>query len=117
MGRSSQVIGTRDYRPGDSLRQIHWRSTARTGELIVKEFADDQDLSLSVVLDLSEDGSLGEGKHSTFETAIRIAASLGYFANHNNLPFRIVGSSPTWSPPQNTTWLVGVAELSGSRAE
>jgi len=98
-GHSSQVIGTRDYRPGDSLRQIHWRSTARTGDLIVKEFAADEDLTLSVVLDLSEGGSLGAGKYSTFETALRIAASLSYYADHNNLPFRLIGASPSWAPP------------------
>lgn len=99
VGHSSEVIGIREYRTGDSLRQIHWRSTARAGRLVVKEFADQDHLSLTVVLDLSAGGSAGEGKYSTFETAIRLAASLGYYATHHNVPFRLAGHSEQWQPP------------------
>jgi uncharacterized protein (DUF58 family) len=99
VGISSEVIGTREYRAGDSLRQIHWRSTARVGRLVVKEFTDQDHLSLTVVLDLSADGSVGRGKHSTFETAVRLAASLGYYATHHNVPFRLAGHSQRWQPP------------------
>jgi uncharacterized protein (DUF58 family) len=35
---TTNVAGVRDYAPGDSFNRIHWRSTARTGRLIVKEF-------------------------------------------------------------------------------
>ncbi len=35
---TTNVAGVRDYMPGDSFSRIHWRSTARTGRLIVKEF-------------------------------------------------------------------------------
>ncbi len=99
VGRGSQVIGTREYRTGDSLRQIHWRSTARTGQLVVKEFSDDEQQAFTVVLDLQADISLGQGKFSTFETAIRLAASFSYYATRKNVPFRLVGASPKWTPP------------------
>jgi uncharacterized protein (DUF58 family) len=99
VGVGTQVVGTREYRPGDTLRQIHWRSTARVGRLVVKEFAEEDQPSLTVALDLSTHSSLGEGKFSTFETAIRIAASLGYYATNRNVPFRLVGASPKWTPP------------------
>ncbi|GAB4419001.1 MAG: hypothetical protein Fur0044_15180 [Anaerolineae bacterium] len=99
VGRGSQVIGTREYRTGDSLRQIHWRSTARTGQLVVKEFSDDEQQAFTVVLDLQTDLSIGAGKFSTFETAIRLAASFGYYATQKNIPLRLVGSSPKWTPP------------------
>ena len=98
-GTSSEVIGTREYRSGDSLRQIHWRSTARVGKLVVKEFADDDQLTMTVALDLSNRGSVGQGKFSTFETAIRLAASLGYYATQQNIPFYLAGDSPRWKPP------------------
>ena len=37
-GSGNELFGVREYRPGDSLRRIHWRSTARHGELVVREF-------------------------------------------------------------------------------
>jgi uncharacterized protein (DUF58 family) len=100
-GLSSEVLGTREYRPGDSLRQVHWRSTARTGSLVVKEFSDHDQLTLTVVLDLATGGSVGHGKFSTFETAIRIAASLAYFAEQTKTPFYLVGAGKRWKPPAN----------------
>jgi uncharacterized protein (DUF58 family) len=99
VGRGSQVIGTREYRTGDSLRQIHWRSTARTGQLVVKEFSDDEQQAFTVVLDLQSDISIGSSKFSAFETAVRLAASFGYYASRKNIPFRLVGNSPKWTPP------------------
>jgi uncharacterized protein (DUF58 family) len=99
VGRGSQVIGTREYRTGDSLRQIHWRSTARTGQLVVKEFSDDEQQAFTIVLDLQADLAIGAGKFSTFETAIRLAASIGYYATQKDIPLRLVGSSPKWTPP------------------
>jgi uncharacterized protein (DUF58 family) len=37
-GSGTELFGVREYRPGDSLRRIHWRSTARHGELVVREY-------------------------------------------------------------------------------
>lgn len=99
LGRGSQVVGTREYRPGDSLRQIHWRSTARTGQLIVKEFSDDEQQAFTVVLDLQADITPDQDKFSPFETAIRLTASFGYYATRKNIPFRLCGASPQWTPP------------------
>lgn len=93
LGSGTQVIGTREYRPGDPLRHVHWRSTARLGSLVVKEFSDDEQATLTVVLDLAADGNIGEGKYATFETAVRIAASLGYYAQQNSIPFYLVGDN------------------------
>lgn len=100
IGAGSEVISLREYRMGDSFRHIHWRSAARRGELIVKEMADDSQLNLTVVLDLSQQGNVGVGKYSTFEVAIRIAATLGYYANQKNIPFHLVGSNRQGRLPQ-----------------
>ena len=93
LGTGDDLLGVRDYRPGDSLRHVHWRSTARRGRLVVKEFADEEALSLTVVLDLSAGGSVGQGKYATFETAIRLAATLGYYATHKKIPFYLAGEN------------------------
>ncbi|MDX1521961.1 MAG: DUF58 domain-containing protein, partial [Anaerolineae bacterium] len=102
VGAGVQVLGTREYRRGDALRQIHWRSTARRGDLVVKEFADDDQLTLTVVLDLQAGSSLGRGKFSTFETAVRLAASLSHYADSKDIPFYVAGSGQRWSPPQTS---------------
>ena len=107
VGPSSEVIGTREYRSGDSLRKIHWRSTARTNRLVVKEFSDDDHQTLTVALDLSIQNG-GQDKFSPFETAIRIAASLGYYATHHDIPFRLVGHSEQWQPPSTALSWWGV---------
>jgi hypothetical protein len=99
-GLSSDIIGTREYRSGDSLRQIHWRSTARAGRLVVKESADTDQLTLTVVLDLEAGSNLGRGKFSTFETAIRMAASLGYYADRKKIPFYLVGAGRQGNTPK-----------------
>jgi uncharacterized protein (DUF58 family) len=93
VGAGDDLLGVRDYRPGDSLRHVHWRSTARRGKLVVKEFADEEELSLTVVLDLSAGGSVGQGKYATFETAVRLAATFGYYAAHKKIPFYLVGEN------------------------
>jgi len=98
-GAGSEVIGTREYRSGDSLRRVHWRSTARFGSLVVKEFSDDDQLTMAVVLDLSKEGNVGQGKFSTFETAIRLAASLAYYAEQRKIPFRLFGRGISRTPP------------------
>jgi uncharacterized protein (DUF58 family) len=48
------VSGVRDYAPGDSFNRIHWRTTARTGQLMVKEFELDPTAELYLVLDMQE---------------------------------------------------------------
>ena len=50
-GSGQEVFGVREFRPGDSLRRIHWRSTARHGELIVTEFEPPGARTLAIYLD------------------------------------------------------------------
>jgi uncharacterized protein (DUF58 family) len=54
------VRAVREYLPGDSLRQVHWRATAHHGELVVKEAEEPQSPRLSLVLELGADGPAGE---------------------------------------------------------
>lgn len=54
------VRGVREYLPGDRLRQVHWRATARHGQLVVKESEETQAPLLHVVLDLGGGGPAGE---------------------------------------------------------
>lgn len=63
----------RDYVPGDDRRNVHWRTTARTGRLMVRQFEETHRASLLVLLDtLPDDYETDED----FETAVSVACSL-----------------------------------------
>jgi uncharacterized protein (DUF58 family) len=75
-GVGLEFHGVREYHPGDSLRRVHWRTSARTGRLAVVEFerAFEQDLVLAI--DLKSGTHVGQGREATLEYAIKIAATL-----------------------------------------
>ena len=50
-GAGSEMFGIREYRPGDSLRRIHWRSSARHGELVVREYEPPGMRTLAILVD------------------------------------------------------------------
>jgi uncharacterized protein (DUF58 family) len=54
-GQGPEYLGIREYRSGDSMRHVHWPSTARTGSVMVREFEQEQTRRLAVVVDASRD--------------------------------------------------------------
>src|SRR6478735_2397538 len=70
------AMTVRPYAPGDSMNRIHWRSTARHGEIQVKEFDLEQTADAWIILDLQRSVQTGRGDESTAESAIRVAASI-----------------------------------------
>jgi len=68
-------IATREYRYGDDLRRVHWRSTARRGELMVRREEQPRQMRATVLLDNRADGHRGEGPDSSLEWAVSVAAS------------------------------------------
>jgi hypothetical protein len=71
VGQSDEYVALRDYRHGDPLRHIHWRSWARVGKPVVKEFEDEFFVRHALVLDTFTDYA-----HSgVFEEAVSVAAS------------------------------------------
>jgi uncharacterized protein (DUF58 family) len=71
VGESEEFVALRDYRHGDPLRRIHWRSWARAGRPIVKEFQDEFFVRHALILDTF-------GSHlrrEVFEEAVSVAAS------------------------------------------
>lgn len=88
---AAEFSGLREYRRGDNPRHIHWPTTARLNELMVKEFEPLASASLFVVLDQSDLSNVGRGKHLSFEYAVRIAASIARYACINGMPIRMHG--------------------------
>ncbi len=72
VGESEEFVSLRDYRPGDPLRHVHWRSSARAGRLVVKEFEDEFFVRHALILDTFGSADMAE----TFEEAVSLAASL-----------------------------------------
>jgi uncharacterized protein (DUF58 family) len=66
----------RPYAPGDSMNRIHWRTTAKTGEIQVKEFDLEQTADAWIFMDLDAANERGSGDASTTEVAVRAAASV-----------------------------------------
>jgi uncharacterized protein (DUF58 family) len=76
---TTNVVTVRNYVPGDALTRIHWPSTARLGQFMVKEFDLDPTIDVSILLDLGEDVQAGEGDSSTEEYGVTIAASVASY--------------------------------------
>ncbi len=66
----------RPYAPGDSMNRIHWKSTARHGEIQVKEFELEQTADAWIVMDLQRSVQAGRGDESTTEAVVRVAAAI-----------------------------------------
>jgi uncharacterized protein (DUF58 family) len=75
-GYDGDVIGARPYRQGDMLRHVNWAKTARTGKLVVLERQTAAQKSIRVVIDLHPSRHQGAESQSTYEWAIRVAASI-----------------------------------------
>jgi len=74
----------RPWAPGDSFNRIHWRATARHGEIQVKEFELEQTADAWIILDLERSIQTGRGDESTVEAAVRVAASVADRAIRDN---------------------------------
>jgi len=80
----------REYAPGDSRRQIHWKSTAKTGRLMVRQYEESRRSRMAVVLGVSE---AEYADADEFELAVSCAASLGLRAVHDARDVQIVVGS------------------------
>lgn len=66
----------REYTQGESLRRVHWPTTARRGQLMVKELEDTPRDTVAVLLDCDPAGACGEPPDSSFDDAVRAAGSI-----------------------------------------
>jgi uncharacterized protein (DUF58 family) len=66
-GSGIEPRGIREYTPGDSMRYVHWRSTARTGQLVVKEFETGNNAAVAFIVQNSIGTEIGEDGNTTLE--------------------------------------------------
>ncbi|XTZ19073.1 DUF58 domain-containing protein [Micromonospora echinospora] len=84
---------TREYRMGDDLRRVHWKSTARTGELMVRREEQPWESRATVVLDTRAYGHRGDGPTASFEWAVSAAASIAVHLRQVGYKLRLVTGS------------------------
>lgn len=82
-GRGMSFDEVRLYQPGDEIRLIDWNVTARTGEVHVKRFVEERELTVIVAVDVSGSMNTGSGRQSRRELAAELAATVALSAIHN----------------------------------
>lgn len=79
VGESAEFMALREYRQGDPMHLVHWKSLARHSQLISKQYQDEYFVRRALVLDTFQ----GDASHAQFEAAISVAASLAIGERQN----------------------------------
>ncbi|MEP7360207.1 MAG: DUF58 domain-containing protein [Chloroflexota bacterium] len=93
-----EVTSIREYVPGDGYNRIHWKSSARQGQLLVKEFELEQTADVWIFLDLDTATHTGTGDESTLEYGVRVAASIAARALTENRKVALTASGAHVAP-------------------
>ncbi|WP_084336848.1 DUF58 domain-containing protein [Actinomadura oligospora] len=83
-------VAPREYRHGDDLRRVHWRSTARRGELMVRREEQHWQSRGTLFMDTRGLAHRGEGPGATFEQAVSATASVGVHLGRMGMALRLV---------------------------
>jgi uncharacterized protein (DUF58 family) len=99
-GGNDEFYGVREYRDGDNVRAIHWRSSARTGQLMIREMAANAPPQLIVVLNLRTWRQRGDSRQDV-ERAIELAAALVCYGFYENFAvgLAVAGAPEDGLPP------------------
>ncbi|KAA5546307.1 DUF58 domain-containing protein [Roseiconus nitratireducens] len=89
-GRTGDFLGVREYRRGDSVRQVNWIATARSGDLVVTERSGPQCPTVLVIVDTAIDAA----NPDELADRVRVAASLLANLHQSSVPLRVHAGSP-----------------------
>ncbi|MCW5249297.1 DUF58 domain-containing protein [Streptomyces sp. SHP 1-2] len=106
----------RGYRYGDDLRRVHWRSTARHGELMVRREEQPQRARCSVLLDTRGIAHEGAGPDSAFEWAVSGAASVLMHLLERGLSVRLLTDTGSVVPGEGADGFAGAGQESADAA-
>ena len=93
-GDAIEFLGTREYREGDSVRSIHWRSWARRGEPVVKEYQEEYFCRIAIVLDTFVPRRSPAARVRAFEAAVSVVASIADFFSRSEHIVDILAAGP-----------------------
>ncbi|KIZ18233.1 DUF58 domain-containing protein [Streptomyces natalensis] len=103
----------RGYRHGDDLRRVHWRSTARHGELMVRREEQPQKARCTVLLDTRVQAHEGAGPEAAFEWAVTAAASVGVHLLERGFSVRLLTDTGSPVPGLDGTGAAASADTAG----
>ena len=83
-GRGIDFEEVREYAYGDDVRSIDWNVTARSRRPYVKQFREERELSIILMLDLSGSGTFGSSEHTKRQLATELASVLAFSAASSN---------------------------------
>jgi len=83
-GRGMEFSEVREYQSGDDIRLIDWNVTARMNQPFIKEFIEERELTLMLLVDVSSSGSFGSDQKMKTEVAAEVASILAFAAIKNN---------------------------------
>lgn len=87
---SAEDVTVREYRRGDDLRRVHWRSSARVGELMVRREEQPWQSRATLFIDNRVRSHRGQGIASSLEAAVSAAASIAVHLSHRGFTVRLV---------------------------
>lgn len=106
----------RGYRHGDDLRRVHWRSTARYGELMVRREEQPQRARCTVLLDTRRGAYQGAGPDSAFEWAVSGAASALVHVLERGFSVRLLTDTGSSVPGEGADGFAGSVQGSADSA-
>jgi uncharacterized protein (DUF58 family) len=89
-GAATDDVIPREYHPGDEMRRIDWKASARTGALMVRSEESPWRSAVTVVLDLRETDHAGHEPDSAVDAALGLAASIGCLALEHGWDLTVV---------------------------
>lgn len=103
-GPGVEFFGIREYQPGDPIRWVNWRASARYRQtLFVNQYQQERVADVGLILDTRRSSQvLGEGGRTIFEYAVRAAGSLAdrFLQDGNRVGLLLYGTSLNWTIPQ-----------------
>lgn len=101
-GEGMEFLQLRDYRRGDSLRQVDWKATARRKKIISREYQDERDQQIVMLVDSGRRMRAMDGELSHFDHSLNAMLLVSYIAlrQGDSVSVMSFGEGHRWIPPQ-----------------